>query len=368
MQNNWSREDEDYMRHALSLAKNGIGHVNPNPMVGAVLVKNGEIIGRGYHARYGEGHAEVNAFKDAKGDVTGATLYVTLEPCSHYGKTPPCAKLIIEKKVSRVVVAMMDPNELVAGRGIEMIRAAGIKVEVGLLEEEARKLNEVFLKYIVKKEPFVVLKTAMSLDGKIATATGQSQWISCEESRMQVHRLRNQYMGILVGIGTVLADNPSLTCRIEGGRNPIRIVCDSHLRIPMDCKLLNDKAAQTIIATTVKPSKELCKKAQVLVFEPDKNGKVPIPQLMKKLGELGIDSILVEGGSTLAYSFLEAGCVDKVLAYIAPKLIGGVDAKTPIGGEGVQELDKAWQLEDCSVTRVGSDFLISGCIKKEKEK
>lgn len=365
MQNNFSKEDEHFMKLALSLAKKGIGYTNPNPMVGAILVKDGKVIGSGYHERCGEGHAEVNAFKNATEDVTGATLYVTLEPCSHYGKTPPCAKLIVEKKVLRVVVAMTDPNELVSGRGIDLIRAAGIKVEVGLLEEEATKLNEVFLKYIVKKEPFVVLKVAMSLDGKIATKTGQSQWISCEESRRQVHELRNAYMGILVGVGTVISDNPSLTCRIEGGKNPVRIVCDSHLRIPLDCNLLNDKKAQTIIATTVMPSEELCKKAKVLVFSPDENGQVPIRSLMKKLGELGIDSVLVEGGSTIAYSFLKAGCVDKVLSYIAPKLIGGVDAKTPIGGEGIQELDKAWKLEDCNVTKVGCDFLISGYLRGE---
>ena len=365
MQNNFSKEDEHFMKLALSLAKKGIGYTNPNPMVGAVLVKDGRVIGSGYHERCGEGHAEVNAFKNATEDVKGATLYVTLEPCSHYGKTPPCAKLIVEKKVARVVVAMTDPNELVSGRGIDLIREAGIEVEVGLLEEEAKKLNEVFLKYIVKKEPFVVLKTAMSLDGKIATKTGQSQWISCEESRRQVHELRNAYMGILVGVQTVIKDNPSLTCRIEGGKNPIRIVCDSHLRIPLDCNMLNDKKAQTIIATTVTPSEELSKKAKILVFSPDEKGQVPIKELVKKLGELGIDSILVEGGATIAYSFLKSGCVDKVLSYIAPKLIGGMDAKTSIGGEGISDLDKAWKLEDCDVTKVGCDFLISGYLKGE---
>lgn len=365
MDRQWSEEDKKYMQLALSLAKKGRGSTNPNPMVGAVIVKDNRVIGQGYHIRCGEGHAEVNAFRNATEDVTKATMYVTLEPCSHYGKTPPCAKLIIEKKISRVVVAMTDPNELVAGSGISMLREAGIEVEVGLFEEEARKLNEVFLKYIVKKEPFVVLKTAMTLDGKIATVSGQSQWISCEESRKQVHELRNAYMGILVGVQTVIADNPSLTCRIEGGKNPVRIVCDSHLRIPMDCNLLNDNQAKTIIATTVSPSEEISKKAEILVFEPDENGQVPIKQLVKKLGELGIDSVLVEGGSTMAYSFLEADCVDKVLSYIAPKIVGGASAKTPIGGDGRKELEKAWQLEDCSVTPIGCDFLISGYIKKE---
>ncbi|KIR01613.1 Diaminohydroxyphosphoribosylaminopyrimidine deaminase / 5-amino-6-(5-phosphoribosylamino)uracil reductase [Lachnospiraceae bacterium TWA4] len=211
----WNSKDREYMSLALSLAKKGMGFTNPNPMVGAVIVKDGEIIGKGYHECCGKGHAEVNAFHSVTEDPKGATLYVTLEPCSHYGKTPPCADLVIERKVSRVVVAMKDPNELVAGRGIDKIREAGIRVDVGLMEEEAKKLNEVFIKYIVEKEPFVVLKTAMTLDGKIATATGQSQWISCEESRKQVHELRKKYMGILVGVQTVLDDNPSLTAEFQ---------------------------------------------------------------------------------------------------------------------------------------------------------
>ena len=216
--------NEKFMKIAIELAKKGIGNVNPNPLVGAVIVKDGKIIGQGYHERYGEGHAEVNAFKSLDDDPTGATMYVTLEPCFHYGKTPPCADRIIENKISKVIIGMVDPNPLVSGKGIEKLKNAGIEVEVGILEEECRKINEVFIKYITTKKPFVVMKTAMSLDGKIATKTGESKWITSEKSRLQVHILRNKFSGIMVGVNTIIKDNPELTCRVVEGNNPIRII------------------------------------------------------------------------------------------------------------------------------------------------
>ena len=285
------------MELAIKLAKKGEGKVNPNPMVGAVIVKDGIVIGEGYHEKYGEGHAEVNAFKSLKEDPSGATMYVTLEPCSHYGKTPPCADKIIKNNIKRVVIGMIDPNPLVAGNGVDKLKKAGIEVKVGVLEEKCKKLNEVFIKYILSKKPFVVLKTAMSLDGKIATRTGESKWISSEKSRLQVHNLRNKLSAIMVGVNTVIKDNPELTCRIENGNNPIRIIVDSTLRIPMNSKVLQNKDNKTIIATTkranIKNMQELLKKNINVLIIDEKNGQVDLSALIKKLGELNIDSILL---------------------------------------------------------------------------
>lgn len=342
---------EGYMKLALELAKKGIGRVHPNPMVGAVIVKDGKILGQGYHKKCGEGHAEVNAFKDAEEkneNVEGAEMYVTLEPCSHFGKTPPCADKIIEKKISKVFIGTLDPNPLVAGRGVKKLKDAGIYVEYGILESECYKLNEVFMKYIVKKEPFVVMKTGMSLDGKIATYSGESKWITEERSREDVHNLRNELTGIMVGINTVLKDNPQLTCRVNGGRNPIRIIVDSNLKIPMDCKIVNTaKEVETIIATTDKANLDkinsLEDKGVKIIVVPSKNGKVNLKELMTILGKLKIDSILLEGGGTLNFSALEEGIVDKVKIYIAPKIIGGKDSKTPIEGKGIDNLKDAFK-------------------------
>lgn len=249
--------DEVYMRMALDLARKGKGWTTPNPLVGAIIVKGGRVIGQGYHQKYGQPHAEVNAIASAKEDVTGATLYVTLEPCSHFGKTPPCSDLLIDKNIKRVVVGTLDPNPLVAGKGIERLRSNGIEVVTGVLEEESQKLNEIFIKYIVTKEPFVVMKNAMSLDGKIATVTGESQWISGESSRKQVHSLRHELAGIMVGIETIIKDDPQLTSRTLNSRNPIRIVVDSQLRIPIASKVLTQQdKAKTIVATTRRANKE----------------------------------------------------------------------------------------------------------------
>nr|WP_275890861.1 bifunctional diaminohydroxyphosphoribosylaminopyrimidine deaminase/5-amino-6-(5-phosphoribosylamino)uracil reductase RibD [Paeniclostridium sordellii] len=363
--------DKHYMKIALDLAKLGKGKVNPNPLVGAVIVKDKKIIAKGYHEKYGEDHAEVNAFKNAKENLAGATMYVTLEPCSHYGKTPPCVDKIIDNKISRVVIGMMDPNKLVSGQGIKKLQDAGIEVEVGVLEEECKKLNEVFIKYIKNKKPFVVLKAAMSLDGKISTASGESKWITGNKSRSEVHKLRNDLSAIMVGVDTVIIDNPYLTCRIVDGRNPIRIIVDSKLRIPKDSNVLeNTNDIKTIIATTEKAAKEKIdyfKNIGVWVIKTKSTDeKVNLKELMIKLGELKIDSILLEGGSMLNYSALEVGIVDKVLIYIAPKIIGGVNSKTPVGGNGIEQLKDAFKIKDLNISMVSEDVLIQGYIGGEE--
>ena len=361
--------DELYMRLALDLAKKGKGWTAPNPLVGAVIVKDGRIIGQGYHEKYGQAHAEVNAIASAKEDVTGATLYVTLEPCSHFGKTPPCSDLVIDKKIKRVVVATLDPNPLVAGKGIERLRNNGIEVVTGLLEEESQQLNEVFIKYIVTKEPFVVMKNAMSLDGKIATVTGESQWISGETARKQVHVLRHELSGIMVGIETVIKDDPQLTARIPNSNNPIRIVVDSQLRIPITSAILTHQdEAKTIIATTERADKEKLETLRQLGIEvimtKEKSGRVNLQELMRTVGAMGIDSILLEGGATLNFSALEENIVDKIQTYIAPKIIGGKDAKTAVEGAGVLSLKNAFKINRLTAVMVGEDLFLEGYMDK----
>lgn len=364
--------DEIYMQMALELAKKGKGYVAPNPLVGAVIVKNGKVIGQGYHEAFGGPHAEVNAISSATEDVAGATIYVTLEPCSHVGKTPPCSELLIEKQIKKVVVSMVDPNPLVAGKGLERLKKAGIEVVTGVLEKKSRTLNEVFLSYILSNRPFVVMKTAMSLDGKIATVTGESKWISGEKSREQVHKLRHELTGIMVGVETVIEDDPQLTSRLPGSKNPIRIVVDSRLKIPLSSKVLQHQdEAKTIVATTEEADvekMEALKKAdvEVLVTE-DLSGRVHLGELMAVLGATGIDSILLEGGATINFSALEAGIVDKIQAYIAPIVIGGKMAKTPVEGNGIEKLSQAFHIEHLSVERVGEDMFIEGYVKKEVE-
>ena len=361
--------DENYMELALELAKKGMGKVNPNPMVGAIIVKNGKIIGQGYHEVYGQAHAEVNAFNSVIEDADGATMYVTLEPCSHYGKTPPCVDKIIENKISRVIVGSVDPNSVVSGKGIKKLRDAGIEVITGVLEDECKKLNEVFMKYIVSKEPFVILKSAMSLDGKIATSKGESKWITGEKARMEVHKLRNEVSAIMVGVNTIIKDNPQLTCRLENGRNPIRIVVDSTLRIPIESKVISDiDEAKTIIATTDKANSdkilELTNAGVTVLIIKSKDGRVDLQELMIKLGKLNIDSILLEGGGTLNFSALEQGIVDKIQIYISPKIIGGEKSKTPVGGNGIELLKDAFKIQGLTSRCVGEDILIEGYIKK----
>ena len=364
--------DEMYMDHALKLALKGQGMTTPNPMVGAVIIKNGRIIGEGYHAKAGERHAEVVAIENAIEVVTGATLYVTLEPCSHYGKTPPCTELIIEKDIERVVIAVLDPNPMVAGRGVKRLRECGISVTVGVLEKQAQRLNEVFMKYIVTKRPFVVYKSSMSLDGKIATSTGESQWITCEESRKDSHSLRHIYTGIMVGIGTVLADDPLLNCRMDGGKQPVRIVVDSSLRIPEESRLVQTADTYPLIVATTSKGNEAKKRrlraygANVWNMPSDEQGRVDLPGLMKCLGENEVDSLIIEGGGRLAEQALNVGIVDKMIVYIAPQIIGGKDAKTPVEGKGIQCLSDAWKLQEWSSQMMGTDLKVSGYIRKER--
>lgn len=357
------------MKSALRLAKIGKGKVDPNPMVGAVIVKENKVIAKGWHQSYGEAHAEVTAFENAITDVEGATMYVTLEPCSHYGKTPPCADMIIKKKIKRVVVGTLDPNPLVAGQGVKKLVDAGIEVLIGVLEKECRDINRVFMKYIAEKKPFVVMKTAMSLDGKIATKKGESKWITGAKARESVHELRNEMAGIMVGINTVIKDNPQLICRIENGKNPIRIIVDSKLRISIDSKVLeNQDIAKTIIATTdqgdIRKKKEIEEKGVKVLVVKSLEGRVDLQDLMSKLAEEKIDSILLEGGATLNFSALEQSIVDKVRIYIAGKIIGGDQSKTPVGGRGIDLLRDAFQLENIKYKSVGKDLLVEGYIKR----
>lgn len=363
--------DEKWMRVALGLAKKGEGFVNPNPMVGAIIVKGGRVIGEGYHTGFGQAHAEVEAFKNLSESAEGSTLYVTLEPCSHYGKTPPCADLVISKKVDRVVIGTLDPNPLVAGRGINKIREAGIEVTVGVLENECRKLNEVFFKYIESKKPFVVMKSAVSLDGKIATYSGESEWITCEESLKRVHVSRGKYQSIMVGINTVLKDNPSLTCRLEGKKNPIRIVVDSNLKIPLNSNVVRTaKDISLIVACTENADEKRIKELEALgvkiIVTNSKNNKVDLKELVNNLGKINIDSIFIEGGGTLNYSALSEGIVDKVEFYIAPKIIGGVNSKTSVEGKGIDKLKNVFNISFSEVSRIGEDILIEGYVDKEK--
>lgn len=359
------------MARALQLALRGAGHTRPNPMVGAVLVKDGRIIGEGWHKQYGGPHAEVNAFASATEDPEGATLYVSLEPCSHYGKTPPCADLIIRKKVARVVAALEDPNPLVSGRGFRKLRANGIRVTVGVLAEEARHINDVFLTYVTRKRPFVLYKAAMSLDGKIACHTGESQWISSEKSREEVQRLRGILSGIMVGAGTVIADNPRLTCRMEEYENPARIIVDGKLRVPLESRIFHEPG-RNIILTTSEASLEKKKALENLGVElieadSEEPGKVDLKSAMLALGIKGVDGILLEGGSTLAASALEAGIIDAVRFYIAQKIIGGREAPSPFAGTGAAHMNEVVPLTDAVYGTSGDDLWIQAYIQREKK-
>ncbi|MCI8888190.1 MAG: bifunctional diaminohydroxyphosphoribosylaminopyrimidine deaminase/5-amino-6-(5-phosphoribosylamino)uracil reductase RibD [Hungatella sp.] len=357
--------DRDYMERAIRLAEKGRGWTNPNPMVGAVVVKNGKIIGEGYHARYGELHAERNALAALTESAEGADLYVTLEPCCHYGKTPPCTQAILEHKIARVVIGSADPNPKVAGKGAELLKKAKVLVEEGFMKEECDRLNPVFFHYITRKTPYVVMKYAMTADGKIATRSGESQWITGEESRLLVHEMRHNYMGIMAGIGTVLADDPMLNVRLEGKKSPTRIICDSHLRIPMNsCIVRSAGEYKTIIVCSETgnaredKAKALQAQGAEVVSLPDENGRVDLKELMKYLGRQGMDSILLEGGASLNDSALRAGIVQEVKVFMAPKILGGREAKGPVMGKGVERLCQAVPLRLQDITRIGEDILM----------
>ena len=353
--------DQDYMALAINLASATAGQTSPNPQVGAVLVKNGQILGMGAHLRAGEPHAEVHAIRMAGEKAEGATLYVTLEPCSHFGKTPPCSNLVIESGIKKVFVASVDPNPLVGGAGVKKMLEAGIDVQVGLMEEEAKALNKIFFHYISTGLPYVTLKSATSLDGKIATVTGESQWITGEEARRDVHQFRHAHDAILVGVNTVIKDNPSLTTRLEaGGKNPVRVILDSSLRTPVESGIVNDNAAKTIIVTGADVETEREKQfielgIEIIKLETDKIG---IKDMLEKLADRGITSVYVEGGAEVHGSFLQEKAFQRVIAYIAPKLLGGKNAPAAYGGEGIARLEDTVPLRIVDVKQIGQDIRI----------
>ncbi|MBN1524034.1 MAG: bifunctional diaminohydroxyphosphoribosylaminopyrimidine deaminase/5-amino-6-(5-phosphoribosylamino)uracil reductase RibD [Spirochaetales bacterium] len=352
------------MKMCFHLAKNALGYTSPNPLVGSVVVKNGIVAGKGFHAQAGADHAEIVSLKKAAGKAAGATLYVNLEPCSHHGRTPPCVDAIINAGISRVVIAIADPNPLVAGKGIQKLRAAGINVTVGILEDRARHLNEVFIKHITTRQPFIAVKAAASLDGRIATAAGHSQWITGEKSRQFGHSLRQKYDAILTGIGTVLADDPLLTVRLNSGktRNPVRIVLDSRAEIPVESKLVKTaKEIQTIIAVTSEALpgkiKTLTKLGCQILLANGENRKIDLEDCVQKIENIGVTSILVESGGTLAASFMENLLFDKLYLFSAPLIIGGEKAPSFIMGKGAVNLSQAIRLHRESICHLGDDLL-----------
>ena len=352
----------DYMRMAIEEAKKGEGFTNPNPMVGAVIVKDGRILSKDYHHKYGEYHAERNAILNCKENMDGAELYVTLEPCCHQGKTPPCTDIILESGITKIYIGANDPNPLVAGKGIQLLRQRGKEVVTGICEKECLDLNRIFFHYIAHKTPYVVMKYAMTADGKIATHTGASKWITGEAARERVQQSRHKYMGIMVGIGTVLADDPKLTCRLEGKRTPVRIICDTGLKTPLTSEVVKTAdRIPTILATAVMEQKRmepyLQRGCQVITLPLD-GSHIDLRILMQKLGELGIDSVLLEGGGMLNYSALCSGIVHAVEMYIAPKLFGGAYAKTPVSGEGVTLPEHAFSLSNPKIEQIGEDILV----------
>lgn len=369
--------EEQFMKRAIELAKQGAGWTAPNPLVGAVVVKNGRVISEGYHRKYGELHAERNALAACTEDPAGATLYVTLEPCCHYGKTPPCTEIIIEKKIAKVVIGSRDPNPKVAGKGARILREHGIEVVEDYMREACDALNPVFFHYITTKTPYVVLKFAMTLDGKIATRTGASKWITGEAARNHVHQLRGRYAGILAGIGTVLADDPMLNCRIDGAHQPLRIILDSHLRIPMGSRLVRSAKEYPLLIVCNESTRDReegtnriqkLEEAGAKVWTlPEKNGHPDLNVLMQRLGEEKIDSVLIEGGGTVNEAALKAHIVHHVYAYIAPKIFGGEDAKTPVEGSGIRLPQECANLRLAKITVLLNDMLLEYDVEGETE-
>ncbi len=340
-------EEEKYIKIALDLAKKAKGMTSPNPCVGAVIVKDGKVLGKGFHKFAGGPHAEIYALRQAGKTAEGATMYVSLEPCSRFGRTPPCTDAIIRSGIKRVVAAIKDPNPLNNGRGLRILRSRGVNTSVGFLEAEATEINEDFIKYITRKMPFVAVKVAQSLDGKIATRTGDSKWISGDKARDFVHKLRSEHDAVMVGAGTVLKDDPLLTARIKGKRvkQPLRIILAGKARIPDKARIFNSKGGEVVIAATKK-----------------KDGRVDIKALLKELAKKQITSVLIEGGGETVASALEAGVVDKVYFFIAPKIIGGRKATTSVEGEGVEKAGKAIRLKRMSFRKIGDDLLIEGYV------
>jgi diaminohydroxyphosphoribosylaminopyrimidine deaminase/5-amino-6-(5-phosphoribosylamino)uracil reductase len=363
--------DEAYIERALALAERGRGLVSPNPMVGAVVVAEGRIVGEGHHEGPGQPHAEIVALREAGEAARGATLYVTLEPCDHHGRTGPCTEAIVEVGIARVVAAMRDPNPIVDGRGFAKLRSAGIEVVEGVDREEAERLNEAFAKHVRTGLPFVVWKMAASLDGKVASRDGTSRWITGEAARADVHRLRAAADAILVGAGTVLADDPSLTVRMPGyrGAPPLRVLADARGRVPAKGDLFNDEAPTLVATTDLAPEERRSEwseaGAEVVVYEPEGEG-VPLGRLMEDLGKRDVQGVLLEGGPTLAWAAVEEGVVDEVVVYLAPKLIGGAEAPTVLGGRGFAPISSALDLRVRSFDRVGEDLKVVADVHRDR--
>ena len=357
------------MAEAIELARRATGRTHPNPMVGCVIVRDNEIVGRGYHTRAGEPHAEVAALDDAPGDVTGCEMFVNHEPCCHVGRTPPCTDAILDAGIGRVVVGTIDPDPRVSGQGIEILSDAGVDITCGVLEEESRRLNAPFFKYIEHGLPWVAAKWAMSLDGKIATRTGDSRWITDEAARRRVHELRDHHDAILVGHRTLMVDDPRLTCRLDGGRDPVRFVIDTRLEAPVDHRIFNhdDSTADTI--TFVGPDADDRRRqtlesrgVETVEIPVDERGWLDLEPILKNIGDRGLLSLLVEGGGTLLGSLFDAGFVDYAYGFVAPRIIGGTDAPTPFGGDGITTMAECLELTSPTVEHHRPDLLIHGAV------
>jgi diaminohydroxyphosphoribosylaminopyrimidine deaminase/5-amino-6-(5-phosphoribosylamino)uracil reductase len=362
-------DDQHFMQMALDLAIKGQGFTSPNPMVGAVVVKGGQVVGRGYHQEVGGPHAEVNAIDAAGKLAKGATLYVTLEPCNHTGRTPPCTRKILEAGIKRVVVAMIDPNRDVAGGGAEYLAQQGIRITTGVCQEQAQKLNEAFVKFVHTRRPFVIAKCAATLDGRIATRSGDSKWVTGEKARQFVHRLRHAVDGILVGINTVRTDNPSLTTRLPDGqgKDPVRIILDTQLAISPEARLLrqaSDAGTILVAGKTLAPDKKTTfEKDGIRVLRSELiNGLIDMDALMDRLGAMGLTSVLIEGGSRVLTSALRAGIVDKIFFFYAPKILGGDDGIPICSGPGPELMSQSITVKDINVRRFGDDVMIEGYI------
>jgi diaminohydroxyphosphoribosylaminopyrimidine deaminase / 5-amino-6-(5-phosphoribosylamino)uracil reductase len=364
--------DKRYLRLACRLALKAAGRTSPNPMVGAVLVRGGKVIATGYHRRAGEDHAEIVALKRAAAKAKGATLYINLEPCSHYGRTPPCARALISAGIKEVVAGIEDPNPLVAGEGFRQLRRAGIRVRAGILEAECQRLNEAFIKYVTRRLPLVTLKLAASLDGKIAAVSGDARWISSEDSRRVVHQLRNQMDAVVVGVGTVIADDPQLTCRISKGRNPWRVILDARLRIPLSAKLLRQPdAAKNIIVTGDRPRRTKIHALEALgarVWQVKlRRGRIPWATVLKRLAAQGTLSVMIEGGATTAAWALQEKMVDRILFFYAPMILGG-DGRVMIDRLGVKRVREAIRVEDIQIRKSGADALVCGYLSNRNNR
>ncbi|MBN2000792.1 bifunctional diaminohydroxyphosphoribosylaminopyrimidine deaminase/5-amino-6-(5-phosphoribosylamino)uracil reductase RibD [candidate division KSB1 bacterium] len=360
-----------FMKRALRLAERGRGYVSPNPLVGAVIVKNNKVVGEGFHQKFGEAHAEVNAIQAAGDAAAGATMFVNLEPCPHYGKTGPCTEAILRAGIARVVIGMQDPNPVVAGKGVKFLKSKGISVVENMLSEKCTELNQGYLKFIIEGMPFVTLKIAQTLDGRIATSTGHSRWITSENAREYSHRLRSENDAVLAGINTIITDDPKLTVYLVKGVSPKRIILDSRLRIPLDANILSEELPnKTVVLTTEQASKEKIsrieeKGAMVVVMEADDRGWIPQKAIWKKLADMGITSVLVEGGNKVITECLKGEFGDRLTLFLAPKILGtGIDA---VGDLGIRNINSALRISDMSVKKFGNDLLITGSLKQDNE-